>query len=191
MPPSPTDWLPESHLVYFILDVVERIDLRSIERAIAAKDARGEKPYSPRLMLTLMVYGYCTGVSSSRKLARATHEDVAFLVLAGGAHPHFTSINPFRLEHREALVPLFAQVLQLCEKAGLVKLGHVSTDGTKILANASKHKAMSYDRMLEDEVRLRSEINELLANADARPAHCTRRVSERAPPRGCRRERGR
>ena len=134
LPTSPTDWLPESHLVYFILDIVERIDLRSIERAIEKKDARGEKPYSPRLMLTLMVYGYCTGVFSSRKLARATHEDVPFLVLAGGAHPHFTSINQFRLEHRDSLVALFVQVLQLCEKAGLVKLGHVSTDGTKILA---------------------------------------------------------
>jgi transposase len=167
MPPSPTDWLPEGHLVYFILDVVERLDLREIEDAIARKDPRGERPYSARLMVALLVYGYCVGVFSSRKLARATYEDVAFLVLAGGAHPYFTKINQFRLVHREAFAGLFLQVLRLCKRAGLVKLGHVSIDGSKILANASKHKAMSYDRMQQEEARLRAEINELLANADA------------------------
>ncbi len=167
MPPSPTDWLPPTHLVYFILDVVDQLDVGAIEQAFAHKDPRGERPYAPRLMVALLIYGYCVGVFSSRKLARATYEDVAFLVLAGGAHPHFTSINQFRLDHREAFRALFVQVLRLCRRAGLVKLGHVSTDGTKILANASKHKAMSYDRMQEEEVRLRAEINELLAYADA------------------------
>lgn len=167
MPPSPTEWLPQGHLVYFLLDIVERVDLGAVEQAMSKKDPRGERPYSPRLMVALLVYGYCVGIFSSRKLARATYEDVAFLVLAGGAHPHFTSINQFRLDHRESFAALFVQVLRLCKRAGLVKLGHVSTDGTKILANASKHKAMSYDRMQDEEVRLRAEINELLANADA------------------------
>jgi transposase len=167
LPPSPTEWLPAKHLVYFVLDIVEKLDLGAIEQAIAKKDPRGERPYSPRLMVALLLYGYCVGVFSSRKLARATFEDVGFLVLAGGAHPHFTSINQFRLEHREAFTELFVAVLRLCKRAGLVKLGHVSTDGTKILANASKHKAMSYERMQEEEARLRGEINELLANADA------------------------
>jgi len=167
LPPSPTEWLPENHLAYFILDVVERLDLSPIEAAIAEKDPRGERPYSPRMLLAVLIYGYCVGVFSSRKLARATYEDVAFRVLCGSTHPHFTTVNHFRLQHREAFAGLFVQVLRLCRRAGLVKLGHVSIDGTKILANASKHKAMSYDRMQEEEARLRAEINELLANADA------------------------
>ena len=140
LPPSPTEWLPEQHLVYFVLDVVERLDLDTIEAAIAKKDPRGERPYSPRLMVALLIYGYCVGIFSSRKLAKATYEDVAFLVLAGGAHPYFTSINQFRLEHREAFAGLFVEVLRLCRKAGLVKLGHVSTDGTKILASAWRNQ---------------------------------------------------
>jgi len=166
MPPSPTEWLPEGHLAYFILELVERLDLGPIEAVIASKDARGERPYAPRLLVALLIYGYCVGMFSSRKLARATYEDVAFLVLAGGAHPHFTTINQFRLEYREVFGRLFVQVLRLCRRAGLVKLGHVALDGTKILANASKHKAMSHERMEEEDARLRGEINELLANAD-------------------------
>lgn len=166
-PPSPTEWLPANHLVYFVLDVVDRLDLGAVEQAIAMKDPRGERPYSPRMMVALLIYGYCVGVFSSRKLAKATYEDVAFLVLAGGAHPYFTSINQFRLDHGEAFAALFVEVLRLCRRAGLVKLGHVATDGTKILASASKHKAMSYERMQDEEARLRGEINELLANADA------------------------
>jgi transposase len=167
LPPSPREWLPEGHLAYFILDVVERLDLGAIEAAIAAKDPRGERPYSPRLMVALLIYGYCVGIFSSRKLARATYEDVAVRVLAGEAHPFFTTLNQFRLDHREAFAALFLQVLRLCRRAGLVKLGHVALDGTKVKANASKHKAMSYERMTEEEARLRGEINELLAQADA------------------------
>jgi transposase len=167
LPPSPTDWLPEGHLAYFILEVVERLDLGPIEAVMAAKDPRGERAYSPRMLLVVLIYGYCVGIFSSRKLARATYEDVAFRVLCGDTHPHFTTINQYRLDYREAFIGLFVQVLRLCKKAGLVKLGHVSIDGTKILANASKHKAMSYDRMKQEEARLRAEINELLANADA------------------------
>jgi len=167
LPPSPREWLPEGHLAYFILDVAERLDLTAIEAAVAAKDPRGERPYSPRLMVALLMYGYCVGIFSSRKLARATYEDVAVRVLAGEAHPHFTTLNQFRLDHRETFAALFVQVLKLCRRAGLVKLGRVAIDGTKIEANASKHKAMSYDRMADDEARLRGEISELLAAADA------------------------
>ena len=167
LPPSPLEWLDPGHLAYFVLDVVTTsLDLEEIERPIQAKDWRGERPYSPRMMVALLIYGYCVGVFSSRRMARATYEDVAFRVLAGGEHPHFTTINQFRLEHREALAALFIQVLRLCRKAGLVKLGHVSFDGSKVAANASKHKAMSYRRMQEEERRLAAEVEALLKRAD-------------------------
>jgi transposase len=166
LPPSPMEWLDEGHLAYFVLDLVPTLDLTAIERAIQAKDARGERPYPPVMMAVLLIYAYCVGVFSSRKMARATYEDVAFRVICGGEHPHFTTINQFRLDHREALAGLFVQVLRLCRKAGLVKLGHVSFDGTKVQANASKHKAMSYARLLEEEKRLEAEVKALLARAD-------------------------
>ena len=166
LPPSPREWLPDGHLAFFILGLVETLDLSAIERALQAKDARGERPYSPELMTTLLLYAYATGVFSSRRIARACVEDVAFRVLAAGEQPHFTTINQFRATHREALAGLFVQVLQACQSAGLVKLGHVAIDGTKMKANASKHKAMSYDRMQKDELRLRAEIGEWFARAD-------------------------
>jgi transposase len=96
LPPSPNEWLPEDHLAYFVLDLLSDMDLGSIERSLQAKDARGERPFAPRMMLALLVYGYAVGVFSSRKIERATHEDVAFRVLAAGEHPHFTTINDFR-----------------------------------------------------------------------------------------------
>ena len=170
LPPSPTEWLPDEHLAYFVLDLLADMDLGSIERTLQGKDARGERPYAPRMMLALLVYGYAVGEFSSRKIERATHEDVAFRILAGGAHPHFTTINEFRLRHREAFAELFHQVLQECMSAGLVKLGHVAIDGTKMKANASKHKAMSYDRMKKDEERLKAEIEALIAQAEATDA---------------------
>lgn len=166
LPPSPTEWLPRGHLAYFILDIVEQLDLSAIERAIAAKDPRGERPYAPRMLMALLLYGYCVGVFSSRRLARATYEDVAFRVLAGEAHPHFTTINEFRLVHGAVLGDLFVQSVRLCARAGLVDLSHVSVDGAKILANASKHKAMSYKRMKDEEARLRAEVDALLRRAD-------------------------
>jgi transposase len=156
------EWLPEGHLAYFILEVVQTLDLSGIETAIQQKDPRGEQPYSPRLICGLLLYGYCQGVYSSRKLARATYEDVAFRVIGAGEHPHFTTINAFRLQHREALAQLFVQVLRLCQRAGLVKFGRVALDGAKIQASASKHKAMSYQRMLREEARLESEVRHLL-----------------------------
>jgi transposase len=166
LPPSPSEWLPEGHLAYFILEVVQELDLGAVEDAIQEKDPRGERPYSPRMMTALILYAYCAGVFSSRKIERATYEDVALRVIAGGSHPHFTSVNRFRLEHRKALAGLFVQVLRLCARAGLKTVGHVALDGSKVQANASKHKAMSYGRMKEDEKRLQAEIEALLRRAE-------------------------
>jgi transposase len=160
------EWLPEGHLAYFVLELVRELDLSAIEDAIQSKDGRGTRPYSPRMMTALLLYAYCVGVFSSRKVERATYEDVAIRVLASGEHPHFTTVNWFRLEHRDALSGLFVQVLKLCERAGLRTVGHVSLDGSKVQANASKHKAMSYGRMKEDEKRLAAEIEALLFRAD-------------------------
>jgi transposase len=167
LPPSPLEWLPEGHLAYFVLEVAQALDLSEIEGAIQEKDGRGERPYPPAMMVALLVYGYSAGVFSSRRLWRATYEDVALRVIAGGEHPHFTTVNEFRRGHREALGKLFVQALRLCQKAGLVKLGHVAIDGTKMKANASKHKAMSYDRMNADEAKLKGEIEALLAKAES------------------------
>ena len=153
-PPSPKDWLSRDHLVYFVLDLVEVLDLGAIERAIQGKDPRGERPYNPAMMVALLVYGYSTGVYSSRKLSRAIDEQVAFRVLTGGQKPHFTRVSAFRRNHLDALQGLFQQVLRLCMESGLVKLGHIALDGTKIQANASKHKANSYEFMLKLEERL-------------------------------------
>jgi transposase len=166
LPPSPLEWLPEGHLAFFILEVVRELDLAGIEGALQEKDPRGERPYAPRMMTGLILYGYCTGVFSSRKIERATHEDVPFRVIAGGAHPHFTTVNAFRLTYRKALAALFEQVLKLCARGGLKTLGHVSLDGSKVQANASKHKAMSYGRMKSDEKRLADEVEALLRRAD-------------------------
>lgn len=182
LPPSPTEWLPENHLAYFVLELLEDIDLSEIERALQAKDARGERPYAPRMMTALWLYGYAVGVTSSRKIAKATHEDVAFRVLAGGEHPHFTSVNEFRARHRQALANLFHQVLRECMSAGLVKLGHVAIDGTKMKANASKHKAMSHDRMAKEDARLTKEIEAFLDQADATDAEEDRRYGKGEDP---------
>lgn len=166
LPPSPMEWLPEGHLAYFVLELVETIDLTAISAAIQEKDARGERPYPPALMVALLLYGYATGVFSSRKIAQATHTDVAFRVIAGGAHPHFTTINEFRATYRAECSKLFLHVLRLCQAAGMVSLGHIAIDGTKVNANASKHKAMSYERMQADERRLTAEIASLMEKAD-------------------------
>ena len=165
LPPSPMDWLPEGHLARFILDLVKELDLSRIY-ARYERDLRGFPPYHPQMMVALLLYGYCVGVPSSRKIERKTYEDVAFRVIAGEEHPDHSRINEFRRVHLEALSGLFVQVLRLCQKAGLVKLGKVALDGTKMKANASKHKAMSYQRMGEEEKRLRGRVNELLAEAE-------------------------
>lgn len=170
LPPSPSEWLPAGHLAYFVLELVRGLDLGAIEEVVQRKDPRGERPYSPTMMTTLLLYAYATGVYSSRRIERATVEDVAFRVLAAGAQPHFTTVNQFRAAHREALAALFLQVLRACQAAGLVTLGHVAIDGTKMKANASKHKAKSYARMEEDDARLRAEINDWLVRAEAADA---------------------
>ncbi len=175
LPPSPSEWLPENHLAYFVMDLVQDLDLSRIERALQAKDPRGERPFSPRLMTSLLLYGYAVGITSSRKIEKATFEDVGFRVISAGEHPHFTTINEFRARHREALGALFNQVLQECMSAGLVKLGHVAIDGTKMKANASKHKAMSFDRMNKEEAKLKAEIEAWFDKADEDDADEDRR----------------
>lgn len=167
LPPSPREWLPQGHLAYFILGLIQELDLGMIEKVVQAKDPRGERPYSPEMMTSLLLYAYATGVYSSRRIERACVEDVAFRVLAGGALPHFTTVNEFRATHLAALGGLFVQVLKACQSEGLVKLGHVAIDGTKMKANASKHKAMSYERMQKDDARLRAEIQEWFERAEA------------------------
>jgi transposase len=166
LPPSPREWLPEGHLAYYVLELVDELDLGEIERELQKKDARGERPYSPRMMTALLLYGYAIGVFSSRKIERATYDDVAFRVLAAGEHPHFTTLNEFRARHRAAFANFFHQVLAVCMSAGLVKLGHVAIDGTRMKANASKHKAMSYDRMKTEDARLKAEIEALIQRAE-------------------------
>lgn len=166
LPPSALEWLPDGHLAHFILDVVAELDISEIEAVYREKDARGTRPYNPTMMTALLLYGYCVGVFSSRKLERATYEDVAFRVIGGGNHPDHSRIARFRRDHLEAVRGLFVQVLSLCRAAGMVKLGQVAIDGTKIQANASKHEAMSYKRMLETELRLGEEIDQLLARAE-------------------------
>jgi len=166
LPPSLHDWLPEGHLARFIADVTEELDLGLIYRSYEG-DGRGLAAYQPAMMVRLLLYGYCLGVVSSRKMERATHEDVAFRYLSADTHPDHDTIAAFRKRHLDALAGLFVQALRLCQKAGLVKLGHVAIDGTKIKANASKHKAMSYERMNETEQRLEQEVEELLRRAAA------------------------
>ncbi len=139
LPPSLKEWLPAGHLVYFILDLIPKLNLSDILE-MYGRATRGNAPYDPRMLTGLLLYGYCVGVFSSRKLARRGEEDIAFRVLTGNQQPDFRTIADFRKDHLERLKKLFVQVLKLCRKAGLVKLGHVALDGTKIKANASKHK---------------------------------------------------
>jgi transposase len=163
------DWLPEGHLARFVAEVVEALDLVAIYAKYEAGDGRGLAAYDPRMMVRVLTYGYCRGVASSRRMERATYEDVAFRYLAADQHPDHDMIAAFRQEQLAPLAQLFVQVLQLCQqlcqRAGLVKLGHVALDGTKIKANASKHKAMSYDRMEKAEKKLAAEVQALLAEA--------------------------
>ena len=166
MPVSMREWLPGDHLAYFISDVVDHLDLSEIMKRYADEE-RGYPPYHPAMMVKVLLYSYCTGVASSRKIEKHLCEDIAFRVLAANNTPDFRTISDFRKDHLKALAGLFLQVLKLCRKAGLVKLGHVALDGTKINANASKHKAMSYKRMIDEEVRLKEEVAELLTKAKA------------------------
>src|ERR1700691_3228321 len=160
------DWLPENHLVHFVSEVVDLLDLSAMH-AVYEKEKRGQPPYDPRLMTKLLVYGYCTGVFSSRRIQKRWQEDIPFKVLAAGNEPDFRTISDFRKIHIATLQKLFEQVLAMALECGAIKLGRVSLDGTKLKANASKHKAMSYGRMKERQWQLRAEVRELLAQAEA------------------------
>jgi hypothetical protein len=165
LPPSLQDWLPESHLARFIAELVPGLDLSKIYGFYGRRDGRGKAAYHPVMMVRVLVYGYCVGVMSSRRIERASYDDIAFRYLCADQHPDHDTIAAFRQQHLPVLAQLFTQILQLCNKAGLVKLGHVAIDGTKVQANASKHKAMSYDRMEEKEKQLKAEVEKLLAQA--------------------------
>lgn len=164
LPVSLQDWLPADHLAYFISDVVEQLDLSQIMVRYEGEE-RGYPPYHPRMMVKVLLYAYCVGVPSSRRIERRLHEDIAFRVLAANNTPDFRTISDFRKEHLAALGSIFLQVLKLCQRAGLVKLGHVCLDGTKVRANASKHRAMSYGRMKEKRAALEAEVEQLLQRA--------------------------
>ena len=166
LPPSLHDWLPERHLARFVVDVVDTLDLGAIYDSYEEKDGRGQAAYDPAMMVRLLLYGYCTGSYSSRKIQAKTYEDVGFRYLAADEHPDHSTLAEFRQRHLEALAGLFSQALQLCQKAGLVKLGHVAIDGSKLAGNASKHKAMSYERMSETEQKLQAEVEALLQRAE-------------------------
>jgi len=164
MPPALADWVPEGHLARFISDLVDDLDLAAIEDTYA--EERGYPPYHPRMMVKVLLYAYGTGVYSSRKIAARLEDSVAFRFLAAENQPDFRTLSDFRKRHSVALAGLFTQVLRVCRKAGLVSLGRVAIDGTKVKANASKHKAMSYGRMSQQEAALQAEITELLRRAE-------------------------
>jgi transposase len=169
LPPSPRDWLPENDLVYFVLDTLADLDVSAILRKYEQEE-RGFPPYHPRMMVTLLLYSYTQGVFSSRRIMKRCERDAAWRVIVQEDVPNFRTISDFRKLHLKELEGLFVQVLRLCQAAGLVKLGHVALDGTKIKANASRHKAMSYGRMKEEEKRLRKEIRQLLSQAESTDA---------------------
>jgi transposase len=166
LPPSLRDWLPDDHLVYFVSDVVDQLNLSAMH-AVYEKEKRGQPPYDPRLMTKLLVYGYCTGVFSSRRIQKRLREDIAFRVLAAGNEPDFRTLSDFRKIHIATLQNLFEQILAMALECGAIKLGRVSLDGTKLKANASKHKAMSYGRMQEKQQQLKAEVQRMLEQAEA------------------------
>lgn len=163
-PPAMRDWLPEEHLVFFVMEVIQQLDLSEIYESYDGSKG-GKPPYNPTMMTGLLFYAYSVGVFSSRKIEKACYEQVPFRVLTADQQPDHDTIAEFRRRHLKALARLFVQVLQLCQKAGLVKLGQVSLDGTKVKANASKHKAMSYGRMEKKASELTEEVARLLAEA--------------------------
>src|SRR6187399_692606 len=168
-PPSPHDWLPEGDLVYFLLDTVATLDLTPIFDHYD-RELRGQPPFHPRMMVALLLYCYATGTRSSRRIMRRCQVDVACRIIVGDDIPDFRTISDFRKTHLAHLEALFVEVLKLCALAGLAKVGTVALDGTKVKANASRHKAMSYERMQEEEKRLKEEVARLLAEAEATDA---------------------
>ena len=165
LPPDLRQWLRDDHLALYVSDLVEQLDLRKIMGVYEEGDLRGRPPYHPVMMVKLLIYGYCVGKMSSRKMEQATYDDVAFRVLSCNQHPDHDSIAEFRKRHLKELGKLFVQVLQLCQRAGLVKLGHVAIDGTKIKANASKRESLTYERLSKAEKQLEAEVIRLLGEA--------------------------
>lgn len=168
-PPSPRDWLSEDHLVYFLLDVTAQIDISPIVENYGGENG-GQPPFHPRMMLVLLLYAYSSGVMSSRKIMQCCATDAAFRVIVGEDIPDFRRIAEFRARHLKHLQPLFLEVLVLCRESGLLKVGRLSLDGTKVKANASRNKAMSYNRMGPEAERLQQEIDALLAQANGADA---------------------
>src|SRR3990172_5111277 len=169
LPPSLRDWLPEDHLAYFVSDLIDQLDLSAIT-AVYDDEERGYPPYHPVMLTKVLVYGYCVGVFSSRRIQRRLLEDIPFRVLAAGNEPDFRTIADFRKTHLTALQGFFEQVLQMARELGAARVGRVALDGSKVKANASKHKAMSYQRMGEKQRQLRDEVTQLLAQAEAADA---------------------
>ena len=166
LPPSLREWLPEDHLAYFVSDLIDHLDLSAIT-AVYEDEERGYPPYHPVMLTKVLVYGYCVGVFSSRRIQRRLLEDIPFRVLAAGNEPDFRTIADFRKTHLTALQGFFEQVLQVARDLGTLRVGRVALDGSKVKANASKHKAMSYGRMREKRQQLRDEVQQLLAQAEA------------------------
>src|SRR5664279_3095870 len=164
MPPSVDEWLPQRHLARFVVEVVASLDLRAMTGSYRGT---GEAPYHPRLLLGILIYGYATGVFSSRKLERATYDSVAFRFIAANQHPDHDTIAAFRRRFLKQIEPLFVQVLGLAREMGVLKLGTVALDGTKIHANASRHSALSYEHAGRIEAQLQAEVAELMAKAEA------------------------
>jgi len=166
LPPDMRYWLPENDLVYFIMEMLDRLDLRVIYDSYDGTKG-GQPAFDPRMMVGLVLYAYCIGLPSSRKIEQATYYQVPFRVLTADQHPDHDTIASFRKCHLKQLSELFVQVLHLCRKVGLVKFGHVALDGTKVRANASKHKAMSYSRMEKKAEELEAEVRRLLLQAQS------------------------
>ena len=165
LPPSLQDWLPEHHLARFIAEVTNELDLAAIYAAYERKDGRGLSAYHPLLLTRLLLYGYCSGITSSRRIEKAGYDDVAFRYLAANQHPDHDTIANFRREHLDSLAGLFVQALKLCQKAGLVKLGNVAIDGTKMMANASTRRSVPYQKLKEREQYWKETVDRLLAQA--------------------------
>ena len=177
LPEDLREWAPAGHLAHHVSDLVDALDLGAFYARYEG-DGRRNRPYDPRMVVKVLVYGYATGVFSSRKLARRLEEDVALRMLAAGNFPKHRTLCDFRKKHLDAFGALFAEVVRLARELGFAGLGRVAVDGTKVRANASKRKAMSYGRMRGEEARLKREIAELLAEAEATDAEEDERYGE-------------
>ena len=164
LPPSVDEWLPERHLARFVVEVIDGLDLRAMSGSYRGS---GSASYHPALLLGILVYGYATGVFSSRKLERATFDSVAFRFIAANEHPDHDTIAAFRRRFLKEIEGLFVEVLMLAREMGLLKMGTVGLDGTKIHANASRHSALSYEHACKIEAQLKAEVADLMAKAEA------------------------